>query len=81
MIGAAIGIQIITDPYVSDYDQVRRTWRERLFSWPWQPFVKFKTVYSPKYYKIEGNKILCSPQSAAQLQAHLASPPESGGEG
>ncbi len=43
MIGAAIGIQIITDPYVSDYDQVRRTWRERLFSWPWQPFVKFKT--------------------------------------
>lgn len=75
MIDAAIGIQIIEDAYINDYDHVRLTWRERLFSKPWRPWVKFKSVYNPKYYKVGAARIICSPQSAAQLRSHATKGP------
>lgn len=28
-----------------------RTWRERLFSWPWRPWEMFKEVDAPDSYK------------------------------
>ena len=34
--------------------QVRRTWRERLLSWPWRPWVK--TRLAVKMYPIRGAK-------------------------
>ena len=59
------GIQIIPDRHISDYRIVRRTWKERLFSRPWQPFVKAKTVHSPQIYAITGE--------AGNLQAYVCS--------
>jgi hypothetical protein len=28
--------------YAVFYCETRRTWRERLFSWPWRPWVKYR---------------------------------------
>jgi hypothetical protein len=33
---------------------IRITWQERLLSWPWRPWIKFKSIKipDPKVYKI-----------------------------
>jgi hypothetical protein len=40
---ALAGLKIVTVP---DTVTVRRTWRERLFSWPWRPRIRDKIVPS-----------------------------------
>lgn len=44
--------------YVNDYKLVKRSWKERLFSIPWEPFTKTKSVYSPSIYIVSGNYIV-----------------------
>lgn len=48
--------------YVNDYETVRRTLKERLFSRPWTPLVKYKRVYSPMAYQL-GDETLVSYQT------------------
>jgi hypothetical protein len=43
----AFGIPIITNPYLTESKVVPRSWKERLFSWPWRPLVKTKTIQVP----------------------------------
>lgn len=62
--------------------EVRRSWRERLFSWPWRPWCATKTVV-PKVpmsggYIIDGHKlgggrtrIIMHPKTAAAFRAEL----------
>lgn len=54
---------------------VNRSWIERLFSWPWKPWIKTKLITErhpdPNIYKID-NKIICHPTIAQQLKAELA---------
>lgn len=38
----------------------KRTWIERLFSFPWKPFEKFKEVPDECVYR-EGNKLIMHP--------------------
>lgn len=64
-------MKIIVDNYVSDYDQVKRTWKERIFTLPWRPFEKFKLVYNPKMYVI-GNSIICSHCTEIRLKQVLS---------
>lgn len=52
--------------------QVRRSWRERLLTWPWRPLQSTKTVI-PKVpyqgaYQI-GNRLLMHPEIAARVRA------------
>jgi hypothetical protein len=52
------GVNIVRDPYIQD--QRALSLLERLFSWPWRPWIKF--VYDPQAY-IEGNTAFVSFQS------------------
>lgn len=56
-------MKIIQDKMVSDYESVKRTWRERLFSWPWKPWKKFNSVYNPKVYSLKDGTLVMSPAS------------------
>lgn len=38
------GFQVITSPHLARYKLVRRSWKERLFSRPWQPLRRFNQV-------------------------------------
>lgn len=62
------GIQIEASPYVSDHFTVQRTWRERLFSRPWQPNVKTRSVYRPRAYCFEGHCIVSYQSYSLLLQ-------------
>ena len=46
MISTFNGIRILESRWLTDKEthSVRRTWRERLFSWPWHPMQTHKTV-------------------------------------
>lgn len=65
------GMKLIEiDPAV----QVRRTWKERLLSWPWRPWVKLKWILNPSYPKrgtyfmINKDTIVCGREDAAILK-------------
>jgi hypothetical protein len=40
--------------YVSDYTTIARTWRERLFTLPFRPFQKTKTIGRPTAFEVDG---------------------------
>ena len=46
-------VPIIETPYAIEHKEVKRTWRERLFSWPWCPWVKTKIVEQPAIYILD----------------------------
>lgn len=69
------GMKVIIDNHVRDYDLVKRTWKERLFTWPWKPFKKYNSVFNPKYYKFGNENILCSPQGYEILKRELKDTP------
>jgi hypothetical protein len=55
--------------------QMRRSWRERLLSWPWRPWVATKEISvevpDERYYTF-GNVVVCHPAVAQQLREELA---------
>lgn len=64
--------------------EVRRTWRERLLSWPWRPMKATYTVI-PQVpmkggYQLANGTIMMHPQTLASLRAQLSSPPPEPGE-
>ena len=48
---------------------IPRSWVERLFSWPWRPHIKTKTIVriDPNCY-INGDKLLCHPVIAQVIK-------------
>ncbi len=52
--------------------QVRRSWRERLWSWPWRPWRATKTIVpqvpSKSFYLIGNDTVLCHPAQVAELR-------------
>ena len=54
--------------YVSDYEHKKRSWKERLFSRPWQPLIKTKWVKSPKAYFIGDDRVVVSPETSSRLK-------------
>jgi len=68
-------IPIIFSEYACDpeYELVKRTWKERLFTRPWEPRRKYKQVMielNPQMYRINvngGYKILAHPAFKEQL--------------
>ncbi len=63
-------MKIVSDIHISDYETVKRSWKERLFSRPWRPFVRFNKVHKPKVYQF-GDTYICSPQTEARIQSAL----------
>jgi len=72
---ARMGIKIVADKHVSDLSVVDRTWRERLFTLPWTPFVKTKVVYSPKGYLMNDGSLIISPKTKRLLEDALLDMP------
>jgi hypothetical protein len=66
------GLKIIESLSCTIEETVIRTWKERLFSWPWKPFKKFKTITKPNegYFSC-GDTIVCHPQFARKLREAL----------
>lgn len=69
-----INPELTTDVEVESSMEVDRTWRERLFSWPWRPWLSMKTItYSvvdrqpdPNIYFVDG-VLYCHPKLAAEV--------------
>jgi len=66
---------IVTPFYVVDMQ--KRSWRERLFSWPWKPWVKSYPVNTPSMVRV-GNEIYCHPELLPALQKMLLHRKEAG---
>jgi len=73
------GYKIIEDDsMVITYDHYMalRTWKERLFERPWEPWRVFKVVANTKpdpTVLIHGDKLICHPQTAIVLREKLRS--------
>lgn len=71
------GLTVFANPLLTDTKirDVPRTWKERLFSWPWRPQIATrKEVYqvpSEKIY-VMGDKIICHPDFANKLREAMA---------
>ena len=50
--------------------EVKRTWRERLFSWPWRPGQKTKVVREPGIFRV-GNMIVVHPALKESIEAAI----------
>ena len=73
------GMRIIESPFLEQDGEpieVRRTWRERLFTWPWTPFIATKTIIPKVPYegalKINEHTLLMHPQFRIKLRQRLA---------
>lgn len=60
-------MRVIQNQFIGDWDYCPRTWKERLFTRPWKPFMRFRKVYSPKAFKLHNGTLLVSPESYAKL--------------
>lgn len=63
-----MGIRIIADPYVSDFKIIKRSWKERLFTLPWQPLRKTNTEYNPIAYIMDNGYVIVSYRTWAILE-------------
>ena len=67
-VGTLLGLYIHTSPYLVTQEsrQVPRTWRERLFSRPWQPWVGAKTISvevpSKQILNVGNSMLICHPE-------------------
>ena len=63
------GLQIVTSVYLTKPLKTGRTWRERLFSWPWRPWQEFRIINVPdRQFYIVGKTVHCHPAMLAELQ-------------
>ena len=46
-------IKIVPTHMMADIGHVKKTWKERWFSWPWNPLQDFKTVYQPMAMRMD----------------------------
>lgn len=61
-------MKIVSNKYVVDSDIVRRTWKEILFSRPWNPLCFYKLVDAPKaYYLQDTDTLIVSPKTYSKI--------------
>lgn len=55
-------------------EKVKRTWKERLFTLPWKPWITHKTIqvpnYKPAMYRL-GNQIIYHPALKEQIRKSI----------
>lgn len=54
--------------------RVKRTWCERLFSWPWRPWVATRVVYEPEGLQVTDVKIAPDDPEARRAAAERDRP-------
>ena len=67
------GLQIFENTACVEWVEVKRTWRERLLSWPWRPWVVNKSFAKPAMYKV-GTKLICHPALLPALRKAVEHP-------
>lgn len=65
-----MGLEVVVNPFISDYTRIKRTWKERLFTKPWQPLKVYKRVEDRKVY-YNGQAIYMSYEIRAMLLKDL----------
>lgn len=66
------GMQVYVHP---DFAVVKRSWKERLFSWPWRPWVSTKQIPNPLFGEdgessfIFNNMLFTTERTFAKLKA------------
>jgi len=70
------GYSIVESPHCTKSEErtITRSWRERLFSWPWRPWQTMKTVtvqVADEYIYVTDGMIMCHPVIAQQLRDAL----------
>lgn len=75
-IGVIGWVDIVIDPYCvkAVRTEVNRTWKERLFSLPWNPFKKQKTVvdHKPTAFACMPERVIyCHPDIADEIMKQL----------
>lgn len=64
------GLRIIESPHLTVPRTVTRTWRERLFSWPWRPWRATRVVQAPdpSMYQMAGGLLVGHPVTINRLR-------------
>jgi hypothetical protein len=57
---------------VPDVQGVRRTWKERLLSWPWRPWVTWKTVPTHWPETLKDGVLKSEREGVMYMRAHTA---------
>lgn len=53
-------LELIPCEFISDTTYARRSWFERLFTRPWSPWIRTKSIYSPGLYILENGSVMVS---------------------
>ena len=67
LLGGLSGLELIVDNYMPKYRWIKRTWRERLFTRPWRPWVSKRQVQT-EYAYIFRNHIILSPEASKTIK-------------
>lgn len=62
---------LTVDYSMTDMHKIRRSWFNRLFTLPWTPQIKYKSVYCPIVYLLDDGSYLVSPETKARIEASL----------
>ncbi len=74
MIDELFGHAIIEDPRMVDSHSRIRPWKERLFTWPWRPWVRVAVWQTPseKIYLVDmdgiGERFVCHPAMVQRIK-------------
>lgn len=75
MLGEFAGLRVIENDALTETETtvVPRTWRERLWSWPWHPWgrtrLEARQVPSEQVYLLNDNVVVMHPAIAQRLRA------------
>jgi hypothetical protein len=65
------GLEIVPDRHVSDYELTKRSWAQRWFTTPWQPWRKYESQYKPAMYIVSNGSVLVSYQTKELIMRAL----------
>lgn len=76
------GIKVFVDNHCVEHVDIERTWKERLLSWPWKPWIKTRTESIPAVYEVRNPSqgmfsigpshfLVAHPQKLKELKEHL----------
>ena len=64
------GMRVVLEPnFVSERHP--RTWKERLWSWPWKPWISVRTVPSNKIVQYGDHTLIMHPQTFIEAKKIL----------
>lgn len=67
------GVTVVENKNLTVVEAKPRSWKERLFSWPWKPWKKVNITMVPdrQVYYSKDNVVYCHPEVAKQLRMEL----------